>query len=80
MTTGRPVTLPIVRGDDGALYVPADHVSALLRRVADQWSTSEAEDGESVAARAVAEALQDLADQIDVECIAHRTTPREGDR
>ena len=62
------LTLSIARDEQGALYLPADQVSALLRRLARIHGTA-----------ALAEALEDLADQIDVECIAHRTTTRPED-
>jgi hypothetical protein len=58
------------------VLIPAAEVTLLLRRVAAVWlSLADGEDGETEfhpdTLRALAGALGRLADQIDVECIAH---------
>lgn len=68
--------LPLVRHPDGELYAPAAAVTALLRGTGDQWQewTRQGKarlDADTVAA--LRHALHDLADQLDVACIAHRT-------
>ncbi|WP_330334260.1 DUF6213 family protein [Streptomyces sp. NBC_00536] len=66
------VTLPLVPGDHGGPLIPADHVTALLRTLAVDWRRSaeadEEIDGDVV--ERMAGVLNDLADSIDVECIA----------
>ncbi|MEV6954655.1 DUF6213 family protein [Streptomyces sp. NPDC051183] len=65
------VSIPLVL--DGHLLVPADEVSDLLRLIAARWvrATDAGEtdlDPETV--EVLAGALAEVADQIDVECIA----------
>ncbi|MFF2748381.1 DUF6213 family protein [Kitasatospora sp. NPDC058048] len=61
------------RDQDGALVVPADLVTALLRGIAATWQVW-AQRGvpglDTVTATGLGAVLADLADQLDVECIA----------
>ena len=65
--------LPVIRDDAGNTYLPAATVSALLRGLGDTWTTWVEQgltdlDGPTV--DALAEQLDDVANQIDVDCIA----------
>ncbi|MFD6112368.1 DUF6213 family protein [Streptomyces yangpuensis] len=66
------VSIPLIPAVDGAMLIPADHVTTLLRRLAADWERS-AESGELRGdlrtARDLSGVLTELADQIDVECI-----------
>ena len=75
--------LGVARDDDGALYIPAQQVTGLLRGLAGQWQDW-GHDGEQPVLdrdtlQLLTAALRDAADQIDVECIA-RTRVRHGHR
>ncbi|MFF1413014.1 DUF6213 family protein [Streptomyces sp. NPDC058289] len=66
------MSIPLIPADDGALLIPADHVTALLRRLAADWLESERTGemcGDERTVRDLAGVLTELADQIDVECI-----------
>ncbi len=68
---------------EGEMFMPAAVVSALLRGFGAQWqlwtATGEADlDPDTVAA--LAEALDDFADQLDVECIALTQPTEENDQ
>lgn len=73
MSSDLPVTVGVARDETGALYVPAQQVTDLLRQLARQW-TGWAADGDGhldlKTVDVLAERLRDLADQVDVECIA----------
>ncbi|MET9319105.1 DUF6213 family protein [Streptomyces sp. NPDC003038] len=74
------VSIPLIPAADGGLLIPADHVTALLRRLAGDWvhSTDSGEmraDPQTVVD--LAGVLTELADQIDVECIGFASTPEE---
>ncbi|AUG80488.1 hypothetical protein CFP65_5805 [Kitasatospora sp. MMS16-BH015] len=66
-------SVPLISTTDDHLLVPADQVTVLLRRLAADWSEA-AQDGDSGLDQetllALVAVLTDLADQIDVECIA----------
>ncbi|MFE2145085.1 DUF6213 family protein [Streptomyces sp. NPDC059456] len=70
--------LPLIPTEEGGLLIPAEQVTALLRGVADDWASA-VEDGSPEAdpetVRAMTEALTQLADQIDAECIACASRP-----
>ena len=73
--------IPLVSVADGQLLIPADEVTALLRRLASGWLHSVYE-GETEldpgTALGLAGVLVELADQIDVECIGYMPM-RSGD-
>ena len=75
--------LGVARDDDGALYIPAQQVTGLLRGLAGQWQDWGHDAEQPVLDRAtlrlLTAALRDAADQIDVECIA-RTRHGHQDR
>lgn len=66
------LSIPLFPADDGGLLIPADHVTALLRQLAEDWLRA-TETGEMPAdeetVSELADVLTELADQIDVECI-----------
>ncbi|MEV6734293.1 MULTISPECIES: DUF6213 family protein [unclassified Streptomyces] len=67
--------LPLIPTEEGGLLIPAEQVTALLRGVAADWATaaergSPEADAEAQTVLAMTEALTQLADQIDAECIA----------
>ncbi|MGW4898831.1 DUF6213 family protein [Kitasatospora sp. NPDC004240] len=67
------VSLPLVSASGGHLLIPAEEVITLLRRVTADWVDTAEQDGSSLDPRTVtvlATILVDLADQLDVECIA----------
>nr|WSX53645.1 DUF6213 family protein [Streptomyces sp. NBC_00974] len=73
------VSIPLVPADDGALLIPADHVTDLLRRLAADWV--EATDSGDMRAdertvQDLARVMSELADQIDVECIGFASAPK----
>ncbi|MFD3331484.1 DUF6213 family protein [Streptomyces sp. NPDC058700] len=73
-------SIPLVYASRGELLIPATKVTGLLRRVAAGWLRSaRAGDTEldTTTALALARQLSDLADQIDVECIAVRRPASE---
>ncbi|MCX4775905.1 DUF6213 family protein [Streptomyces sp. NBC_01264] len=66
------MSIPLIPADDGALLIPADHVTGLLRRLSADWVESEHTGemfGDERTVRDLAGVLTELADQIDVECI-----------
>ncbi|MGW2302676.1 DUF6213 family protein [Streptomyces sp. NPDC001809] len=74
--------IPLVSASDDRLLVPAERVTGLLRGVAAGWLGA-AERGESDldprTTLSLARSLSDLADQIDVECIAFMPARDEED-
>ncbi|MFG2982274.1 DUF6213 family protein [Streptomyces sp. NPDC048258] len=65
--------VPLVWVVGGHLLMPAEQVTALMRRLAAGWlqSTDAGEtDLDPGTVMALAEVLSEIADQIDVECIA----------
>ncbi|MBT2448660.1 hypothetical protein J7F03_16490 [Streptomyces sp. ISL-43] len=78
------VSIPLIPADDGMLLIPADHVTALLRRLAGDWlETTDAGEmrGDEQTVLDLAGVLTELADQIDVECIGFTSAPNlQGDR
>ncbi|GAA0313175.1 hypothetical protein GCM10010302_60170 [Streptomyces polychromogenes] len=74
--------VPLVSVADGGLLIPADEVTALLRRLAGGWLNS-VYDGETDldpgTALGLAGVLVELADQIDVECIGLMTLEGDAD-
>ncbi|THA31876.1 DUF6213 family protein [Streptomyces sp. A1547] len=72
------VTIPLIPGDDGITLIPADRVTALLRTLAVDWMNSADVDDPAVDRQTVdslAGVLDELADSIDVECIAFTSAP-----
>ncbi|MFF5445557.1 DUF6213 family protein [Streptomyces sp. NPDC012888] len=72
------VSIPLIPSGDGGLLIPADHVTTLLRRVAEDWqgsSDSGELTGDPQTVADLAGVLTELADQIDVECIGFASTP-----
>ncbi|MFC9294127.1 DUF6213 family protein [Streptomyces sp. NPDC057011] len=70
---------PLALGD--RLLIPADHLTGLLRRLAAQWlqATDAGEtDLDPRTVEALAGALSEVADQIDVECIGFMPLRRDG--
>ncbi|MFJ8661249.1 DUF6213 family protein [Streptomyces sp. NPDC093795] len=72
-------SIPLVYASRGELLIPATKVTGLLRRVAAGWlrtteagGTAGGAELDPATALALARQLSDLADQIDVECIAVR--------
>ncbi|MFB7462453.1 DUF6213 family protein [Streptomyces sp. NPDC056224] len=66
------VSIPLIPAADGVLLIPADHVTELLRRLAADWlySTDSGEmSGDPRTVLDLAGVLDQVADQIDVECI-----------
>ncbi|MFD7258182.1 DUF6213 family protein [Streptomyces sp. NPDC059874] len=72
------VTIPLIPTAQGGPLIPADQVTALLRRIAVDWVHS-VDTGEMAAdagtVQNLAEVLSELADSIDVECIAFTSVP-----
>ncbi|GAA2984313.1 hypothetical protein GCM10010519_18450 [Streptomyces lactacystinicus] len=65
--------LPVHRDQDGALVVPADFVTGLLRGIAatwQEWAHQDVPGMDPVTTTGLSAVLADLADQLDVECIA----------
>ncbi|MEV4430379.1 DUF6213 family protein [Streptomyces sp. R-07] len=84
-------SVSLVHVPGGPLMLPADEVTGLLRRLASHWlHSAEAEDSglEPETVQALVEALTEVADRIDAECIAIMpvrdedppTGPRKGRR
>ncbi|WP_328540230.1 DUF6213 family protein [Streptomyces sp. NBC_00344] len=78
----RDVMLALVPDEHGVLHVAAADVSHMLRTLGAGWLQAVREessnaDEETVAALTIE--LAKLADQIDVECIAHTTKKDEED-
>ncbi|MFG2982210.1 DUF6213 family protein [Streptomyces sp. NPDC048258] len=74
------VSIPLVPSADGVLLIPADHVTELLRSLAADWlhSTDSGEmRGDAQTVLDLAGVLDQLADQIDVECIGFASAPRQ---
>jgi len=73
--------LGVARDDDGTLYIPAQQVTGLLRRLAAQWQDWGHDTEQPVLDQATLQlltaALRDAADQIDVECIARTRTQQQ---
>ncbi|MCJ1678486.1 DUF6213 family protein [Streptomyces sp. APSN-46.1] len=66
-------SVPLISLPGGRLLIPADEVTALLRHLASGWlrSVSEGEiELDPGTTLGLAGVLMELADQIDVECIA----------
>lgn len=76
------VTVPLFSPQSGMLLIPADQVTDVLRNLAADWTRStDGQAGAVLDAETVwvlAAVLTDLADQIDVECIAFASAP-DGD-
>ncbi|MBX9424298.1 MULTISPECIES: DUF6213 family protein [Streptomyces] len=73
-------SIPLVYASRGELLIPAMKVTGLLRRVAAGWLRSTQAGGtdlDPTTALTLARQLSDLADQIDVECIAVRRPVEE---
>ncbi|AWZ08341.1 MULTISPECIES: DUF6213 family protein [unclassified Streptomyces] len=73
------VSIPLVPADDGALLIPADHVTDLLRRLAADWvepADRGATRGDEQTVLDLAGVLTEIADQIDVECIGFASAPK----
>ncbi|MFF1908272.1 DUF6213 family protein [Kitasatospora sp. NPDC058218] len=69
----RQFHLPVRRDQDGTLVVPADFVTGLLRGIAatwQEWAGRDVPGLDPVTALGLDVQLADLADQLDVECIA----------
>ncbi|MFE9629690.1 DUF6213 family protein [Streptomyces sp. NPDC006463] len=67
------VSIPLIPAADGVLLIPAGQVTELLRRLSADWlySTDSGEmRGDPQTVLDLAGVLDQLADQIDVECIA----------
>ncbi|MFB7051561.1 DUF6213 family protein [Streptomyces vinaceus] len=74
------VKIPLIPGEDGVPLIPADRVTALLRAIAVDWTNSEDDADPAVDRRTVdslAGVLDELADSIDVECIAFTSAPED---
>jgi len=79
LSAEQPWKIGVARDTDGALYVPAEQVTALLRHLAAQWQAHPAHDPGTVGQ--LAAQVREIADQIDVECIAlSRHNPGGGAR
>ncbi|MGA5193554.1 DUF6213 family protein [Streptomyces exfoliatus] len=73
-------SIPLVSASRGELLIPATKVTGLLRRIAAGWlraTEAEGTDLHPATTLALARRLSDLADQIDVECIAVRSPVSE---
>ncbi|MFF1868815.1 hypothetical protein [Streptomyces sp. CB03911] len=71
------LNVPLIRGIGEGLVIPADHVTALLRGLADEsrhWSDMTESELDIPTITAVASVLRNIADQIDVECIDFAST------
>ena len=82
MTRTTPETcLGVAHDSDGALYIPAQQVTGLLRGLAGQWQDwgQDAEQPvlDQPTLQLLTAALRDAADQIDVECIARTRTQQQ---
>ncbi|MFI8100579.1 DUF6213 family protein [Streptomyces sp. NPDC086023] len=76
-------SVPLVSEPDGGLLIPAGEVTALLRRLGAGWVETVGEDEtelEPGTVMALACALCEIADQIDVECIGFLPSPDEEGR
>ncbi|GHE63834.1 hypothetical protein CP980_33180 [Streptomyces vinaceus] len=74
------VTIPLIPGEDGVPLIPADRVTALLRAIAVDWMNAGDDADPAVDRQTVdglAGVLDELADSIDVECIAFTSTPED---
>ncbi|MFE2553438.1 DUF6213 family protein [Streptomyces sp. NPDC059355] len=70
--------LPLIPTEEGGVIIPAEQVTALLRGVAEGWTAAvedDSPDTDPETVRAMSEALTQLADQIDAECIACASRP-----
>lgn len=73
--------VPLVSVAGGGLLIPADEVTALLRRLAGGWLESVYDGGTDLdpgTTLGLADALVELADQIDVECIGFMPLADQG--
>ncbi|MFJ4776040.1 DUF6213 family protein [Streptomyces sp. NPDC088762] len=73
--------IPLIPTEEGGLLIPAEQVTALLRGVAADWATAielESPEADPETVLAMTEALTQLADQIDAECIACASRPEQG--
>lgn len=77
------ITIPLIPASQGGPLIPADQVTALLRRIAVDWMRS-TETGDMAAdtqtVETLAGMLDELADSIDVECIAFTSAPESQKR
>ncbi|MEV0412609.1 DUF6213 family protein [Streptomyces sp. NPDC050448] len=74
------VSIPLIPAPDGDLLIPAGHVTALLRSLAADWlrSTDIGEmRGDEQTVTDLSRVLNELADQIDVECIGFTSRPQQ---
>lgn len=74
------IPIPLIPTEEGVLLIPAEQVTALLRRVAADWmdaTDAEETDADPQTVLAMTGVLNRLADQIDAECIA--CTPPTGE-
>ncbi|MFD4661384.1 DUF6213 family protein [Kitasatospora sp. NPDC058444] len=65
--------VPVHHDQNGALVVPADAVTALLRCIAavwDEWAQHGVPGMDPVTTSGLCEVLTALADQLDIQCIA----------
>ncbi|MFD3542214.1 DUF6213 family protein [Streptomyces sp. NPDC058662] len=72
--------IPLIPTEEGGLLIPAEQVTGLLRSVAADWASAadgDAPDADPRTVLAMTEALTQLADQIDAECIACASRPDE---
>lgn len=78
------VSLPLVSAAGGHLLIPAAEVIELLRRITSDWLRAAGQETtrlDPATVTVLARVLDDLADQLDVECIgfASDTDPEEED-
>ncbi|WP_411103190.1 DUF6213 family protein [Streptomyces sp. cmx-4-9] len=74
----RSFPIPLIPTEEGDLLIPAEQVTGLLRSVAADWASAAGFDipeADPETVLAMAEALTQLADQIDAECIACASRP-----
>ncbi|GGZ72798.1 DUF6213 family protein [Streptomyces subrutilus] len=74
------IPIPLIPTEEGGLLIPAEQVTALLRRVAEDWqeaTDADETDADAPTVLAMTGVLNRLADQIDAECIACTTASGE---
>ncbi|WCD90705.1 hypothetical protein KPP03845_107133 [Streptomyces xanthophaeus] len=72
--------IPLIPTEEGGLLIPAEQVTGLLRSLAADWAAAADLDileADSETVLAMTEALTQLADQIDAECIAYASRPQD---